>query len=229
MTFRLATAAALAALTFVAACGEDSDSNNVTGTTGITSTVRFVNATGNSNINVANNGTVSSGNSNLAFGGSSSCMNVNTTTPNLTFTNASTNAAITGFAPSFTSGENFTVVAFTDASGATQFTTLNNAFTPTSGQAGLQIFNAANGSGNIVALGNGTALGSGAGVGFGTSGSFMSVPAGTSALTFNTGTGTSTVANAGNLTFNAGQNYTLLVGPAATGTTTLRTTLIGGC
>jgi len=105
----------------------------------------------------------------------------------------------------------------------------NSGFTANTGQAGLRIVNAASGSGNLVALGGGTALGTGTGVGFGSAGSFMNVNAGSQAVTFNTGTGTSTAANAGTLSFVAGQNYTLVVAPAATGSTTLRTFLVSGC
>ena len=105
----------------------------------------------------------------------------------------------------------------------------NSGFTANSGQAGLRIINAASGSGNLVALGGGTALGTGTGVGFGTAGSFMNVNAGSQAITFNTGTGTSTAANAGTLNFTSGQNYTLVVAPAATGSTALRTFLVSGC
>jgi hypothetical protein len=112
----------------------------------------------------------------------------------------------------------------------TQFITLDNAgFTPTSGQAGLRVFNAASTIGSIVALNNGTALGTGTGVSYGNAGAFMNVPTGSQTITFNTGTGTTTIANTGSLSFTAGQNYTLVVAPAATGSNTLRTFMVAGC
>jgi hypothetical protein len=229
MNTRILSLVLVTPIVLATACGDDiNDDNTVTGTTN-TATVRFVNATGNSNLSVANNGVVATGNGNLAFGAGSSCMVVNTTSPNLTFTNATTGATISGFTPVFTSGGNNTVVAFTDANGNTQFATLDNTFTPTSGSAGLRIFNAANGSGSVVVNGNGTALGTGSGVAFGTNGSFFSVPAGTQTITFNTGTGTNTIANVGSMTFTAGQNQTLILAPAATGSTTLRTFTTNGC
>jgi hypothetical protein len=215
----------LAPLIVATAC---SDNDNDTGTLN-NATVRFVNATGNSNISVANNGVVGTGNNALGFGGGSSCMTVDATTPNLSFTNSGTNAAIGGFTPAFASGGNYTVVAYTGANGTTQFATLNNAFTPASGQTGLRVFNAASGTGNLVINGNGTALGTGTGVGFGTGGSFFSAPAGSQTITFNTGAGTSTVANGGAMSFTAGQNNTVVVGPAATGSTPLRVFSATGC
>jgi hypothetical protein len=224
-----AIAALLPLLILAGACDDNDD--DVTGIgNNNTATVRFINAT-NTNIDVSNGGTVGTGNSNLGFGVSSSCMTVNTSGTDLQFRTAGTTTAISGFTPNFTTGGNYTVIAYpgTGTTG-TQFVTFNNAgFTPNTGQAGLRIVNAASGTGSLVALGNGTAMGGGTGVPFGTAGSFMSVNAGTQAVTFNTGTGTSTVANAGNLTFTAGQNYTLVVAPATTGSAALRTFLVTGC
>src|SRR3569833_1524235 len=225
MHYRFLTYCALASLAALAACddeGEITSPNN-------TATVRFVNATGNSNISIAQNGTIGTGNSALGFGGGSSSLTVNTSSPSLAFTNSGTGTAINGFTPSFTSGGNYTVVAYTDASGNTQFATLNNAFSPASGQAGLRVFNASSGSGNVGLNSNGTALNSGSTTAFGTSGQFFSTAAGTSAYTFNTGTGTTTIANAGNQTLNAGQNPTAIIGPAATGATAMRAFFTTGC
>jgi hypothetical protein len=206
------------------ACG---DSVEFTGPGPSNTTVRFINAT-NSNIDVSTGGSVGTGNGNIGFGGNSTCMTVNNSQPGIVFNQAGTSTAIAGFTPTFAAGGNYSVVAFTNA-GTTQFVTVDNAgFTPTTGQAGLRIFNAASGSGNIVALANGTALGT-VGVAFGTAGPFVNVTAGLQPITFNTGAGTATVANAGTLNFTAGQNYTLIVAPAATGSTTLRTFLVSGC
>jgi hypothetical protein len=225
MQFRLLTLCALASAVLIAGCDDEDDISSPN----TTATVRFVNATGNSNISVAQNGTVGTGNSALGFGSGSSCMTVNSGTPNLTFTNSSTGASISGFTPNFSSNGNYTVVAYTDASGNTQFTTLNNSFTASSGQSGLRVFNAASGSGNVVLNGNGSALNGGSTTAFGNAGSFFSTPAGTSTYTFNTGTGTSTIATAGSQTLNAGQNSTAIIGPAATGSTTMRAFFSTGC
>ena len=206
------------------ACG---DSIEFTGPGPTNTTVRFINAT-NSSIDVRTGGAVGTGNGNIGFGGNSSCMTVNNSQPGIVFNQAGTNTAIAGFTPAFVAGGNYSVIAFTNGT-TTQFVTIDNAgFTPTAGQAGLRIFNAASGSGNIVALANGTALGT-AGVGVVTASPFINVTAGLQAITFNTGAGTATIANAGTLNFTAGQNYTLIVAPAAAGSTTLRTFLVSGC
>ena len=229
MVQRSHTLAVLIPLFVLAACGDSN--NNVTGTSN-TATVRFVNETGSS-IDATNGGTVGSGNGNIAFGGNSTCMAVNTSGSSgsgLGFNTAGTSTSIPGFTQNFASGGNYTVVAYPSSSGTTQFATLDNSgFTANSGQSGLRIFNGASGSGNLVALGNGSAFGTGTGVGYGTAGSFMNVNSGSQAVTFNTGTGTSTAANAGTLNFTAGQNYTLFVAPAASGSTALRTFLVAGC
>jgi len=227
-----AIAALLPLLILAGACDDNNDDVTGVGNNNNTATVRFINAT-NSTIDVSNGGTVGTGNGSLGFGVSSSCMTVNTTGTGLQFNQGGTSTAIPGFTPNFTSGGNYTVIAYpgTGTTG-TQFVTFNNAgFTPNTGQAGLRVVNAASGSGNLFALGNGSVLGGATtGVGFGTVGNFMSVNAGTQAITFNTGTGTATVpSNAGNMTFTAGQNYTLVIAPAATGSTTLRTFLVTGC
>lgn len=225
-SMRVISLAALVPFVFLAACGSTNDDSGIN--TGTSATVDFVNATG-SNISVSNNGVVAAGNGNLVMGASSSCMDVNPSTNALAFTNGVTNDTISGFTPDFLAGSHYTVIAYTDASGNTRFTTINDAFTPTTGMAGVRVFNAASGSGNVVVLGNGTALGTGTGVAFANTGDSFSVPAGTEAVTWNTGTGTATIADAGNLSFTAGQNYVLVLTPAATGSTTLGSYLIPSC
>ena len=224
MMYRSLAFAALVPLVALAACGDDDDTTGLTST----ATVRFINAT-NTTIDVTNSGIVSTGNGNLAFGANSTCMTVSTTGTGLIFTQAGTTTAITGFTPSFNANGNFTVIAYTTSTG-TAFVTLDNSgFTPTTGQAGLRVFNAASGSGSIVAVSGTTVLGTGTGVPFGTGGGFISVPSGSTPIAFNTGAGTATVANAGTLNLTAGQNYTLIVAPAAAGSTALRTFLVTGC
>ncbi len=58
---------------------------------------------------------------------------------------------------------------------------------------------------------------------------FFSMPAGSQAITFNTGANTSTVGAANNVNVTAGQNYTLIVRPPASGSAALQTTLVTGC
>jgi len=155
-------------------------------------------------------------------------MTANTTSPNLTFTNSTTGTAIP-FTSSFAANGNYTVVAYTDAAGNTQFTTLDNAFTPATNQSGLRSFNAASGSGNVVLNAAGTPLNGGAATAFPNAGAFFSTPAGTATYTFNTGTGTTTLATVTSQTLTAGQNSTAILGPGATGTAARRAFFTTGC
>ena len=226
MSHRSRAIIALFPLFAIAACG--SDDTEIAGINAGNATVRFINAT-NSSIDVSNGGTVASGNGNIAFGGNSSCMTVNTSGTGLVFNQPGTTTAIPGFTQSLASGGNYSVIAYPSSTGTQFIAVSNGGFTPTSGQAGVRIFNAASTIGSIVALNNGTALGTGTGVSYGTAGGFMNVPSGSQTITFNTGTGTTTIATTAALNFTAGQNYTLVVAPAATGSNTLRTFLVAGC
>lgn len=217
---------ALASVAFAGACSDDSDTVTPTNL----ATVRFVNATAGDNITITNNGITDQNNTALAFGGGSTCLDVNTVNPSLAFTNAATGATIGTFAPAFTTNGNYTVVAYTAADGSTQFATLDNSFTPVSGQSGLRIFNAANGSGNVEVLSNGVVVGTnGAVVGFPTSSTFMSVPTGAQVFSFDTGTGTTAFGTTNSVTLDAGQNSTVILGPAIAGTTNMRAFVTTGC
>ena len=226
MRFRTLTRCALASLAVLAAC-DNNDFNNLIIANG-TALVRFVNAT-NTTISLSNAGVVGAGNAALAFGQSSACITVNTANPALIFTNSGNGVAIAGFNPAFASNGSFTIVAFTDANGNTQFATLNNAFTPATGQAGLRVFNAASGSGNVVLNSGGSALNGGEATAFGNSGTFFGVPTGSSTFTFNTGNGTPILASTGAVTLNVGPNSTAILGPAASGTAPLRAFVSTGC
>lgn len=216
---------ALASLAVLGACGDDVD--NVTVPTN-TATVRFINAT-NSTIAVANNGSTDALNSGLVFGNGSTCLTVNSATPTLGFTNTGTSTAISGFTPSFATGGNYTVVAYTDANGNTQFTTLDNSFTPVSGQSGLRVFNAAPGSGDVMLLSNGTSLNNGLSTSFGNSSLFFSTPSGAQTFTFNTTADSTQMGSSGAVTLTPGQNSVVVLGPAASGSTTLRSFVATGC
>jgi hypothetical protein len=191
-------------------------------------TVRFVNAT-DVPITVANGGLVDTFNISLGFGRQSGCFLVDlssgTTVP-LTFTNATTGTVITGFDIALAVGSNVTIVAFADTTGVVQFAALTNRFSPAAGNAGLRFFNAAQPAGALIMQGNGIALTPF--IGFGAPSAFANVLGGLTAVTFTNGT--STVLDAGTMTFTAGQNSTIVVGPAAGGATTpLRFFTTTGC
>jgi hypothetical protein len=218
---------ALCALVFVGACDDD----DPTGTTD-NATVRFVNLTG-TNLNFRVDGTSPAGFSNVAFGGTATCTTVEADDPDISFTTVA-GTAVPGFTTTLTAGGNYTIIAYPGAGGTTQFLTVPNTFTPTSGQAGLRVVNLASGTGpfDVYVTAPGAALGTASttGVSFGNAtSSFFSVPSGSRQIRI-TNAGSQTVTlDAGNLNFTAGQNAILFVAPPATGSTTLRTQLITGC
>jgi hypothetical protein len=195
--------------------------------------VRLINAT-SSALNFLQNGTALTGGSSIAFGAASSCSSVNATTPLLTVTQGSSTTPLTGFTPTLSAGHSFSIVAYPTAAGGVAFATLDNTFTPTSGQAGLRVFNATGGATGYdvfvtapaAALGTPTftnvlnAAGS----------AFASVLAGSPQQIRLTATGTTNnPIDLGNQTFTAGQNATFVIAPPASGSTTLRSFLIPGC
>lgn len=196
-------------------------------------TVRLVNAS-DSTLNLLQNAIALSGSSNLAFGASSSCSSVNALTPALTVTTAGSATPLTGFLPALTAGNSFSFVAYPIAAGGVQFATLSNVFTPTTGSAGLRVFNgtsAATGY-DVYVTAQGAALGTAtvANVAAGGSGSaFVNVPAGAQEIRVTSAGGTTALVDLTSQTFTAGQNYTLVIAPPASGSTTLRAFLVAGC
>jgi hypothetical protein len=213
----------------LAAC-DDTDKDTATGPFN-NATVRLLNAT-NTSLTVSNAGVVATGNNNINFGAGSSCMAVNTsgqTGTGLTFTQAGTTTPIS-FTPSFASGGNYTVVAYTNAAGGAQFAIIDNTgFTPAVGQAGLRVVNASSGTASLFPTSGATPLGASTGIASGTAGTFVSLAANNPSVTVNTGAGTSNIATAGPLTLVPGQNYTLVIGSPAAGSTSLRTFMLPTC
>lgn len=205
-----------------------------------TSLVRFVNAT-NSNIDVVLTGAVAT--PNLSFGGSTGCMILNTASPGLAFRLAGGTTDLAGFTPSFAANEKYHVVAVADAAGAITFVTIPSAFGATAPAAGIVGLNAVPGGGpfDLHVTAPSTALGTGtitnANLAFGVPSSFASVTlpvsgtATTAAMQFQfTNAGSTTVArNHGNSTLGVGGKSLAIVGPPATGSTALRSTVNGTC
>jgi hypothetical protein len=214
----------------LAACGDDDDATGVNN--GNTAIVRFVNATG-TNYDLALNGAVGTGNGNLGFGGSTSCLSLNAASPGLAVRNAGTTTNVAGFTPNFQSGGNYTVVAVPGANGTTQFVTLSGSNTPAAGQTGVRVLNAAQGFGNfdvyVTAPGGTLGAANATNVSTGNASSWFNVGSGTNQVRFATA-GTQNVAfNFGNQNFTAGQNATIVIAPPAAGSTTLRAFTIVGC
>jgi hypothetical protein len=199
-------------------------------------------ATVNANIRLANatasaldfvQGTAAvTGGSNLAFGTSSACASVNAATPNLSVRTTGTTTALPGYAPTLQAGTSFTSIAYPSGANVA-FVTLTNTFTPTAGQAGLRVFN---GSGFPAAF-DVFVTTSGAPLGTATlsnvlnagNSAFVSVPAGSQQIRL-TATGLTVVLlDMGAQTLTAGQNYTLVIAPPASGQTAPRAFLVTGC
>jgi len=136
---------ALAAGAALAACSSDSD--NPVATPNANTTVRFFNATSTLALDVARNGTVASGNGNIPFGTASPCMKVNDADPQLSIRATGTTSDLTGFIPSFSAGNTYTVLV-TGTATAPTFTTLDDQFTPAGANtAGVRIVNATSSAG----------------------------------------------------------------------------------
>ena len=210
-------------LVLAAACGDKV--NSVAGITTVHGAiVRFANAT-DTPINITNAGVIAD--TAIVFGDQSVCLSVSVTSNDgLAFTNVSNGTTLV-FAPSFTVGGQFTVIAFSDASGAIRFATLNSAFTPPVGDAGLRMFNAVSSIPSATVLINAVPIDGAAA--FGSTNQFRSITSGTATVAFENDDGTVLFLDDGTITFTAGQSQTIVLGPAAPGETSLRAFLVNGC
>jgi len=211
------------------ACDDDDD---ITGLSSNNATVQFINATALS-LDIAQGGTVATGNGALSYGTTSRCIATDATNANLAVRQTGTSTALAGFTPTFLAGGNYSVIAYSGAGATTVFATISNAFTATSGQGGLRVFNAA-GAGTSYDVYVGAAGGASTtlmanNVSFGSGSSYFNVAAGTAQQVRITNAGSQAVVlDAGSRTFVAGQNVTLVIAPAAAGTTP-RAFFVTGC
>ena len=225
----LALALAAASVTIVA-CDDDGD---ITGLNANTATVQFINATALS-LDIAQSGTVATGNGALSYGTASACITADASNSNLAVRQTGTSTQLAGFAPSFLAGGNYSVIVYSGAGATTQFATVSNAFTPTAGQGGLRIFNAA-GAGTSYDIYIGPAGGSATtllanNIGSGSGSSYFNVAAGSAQQLRITNAGSQTVVlDVGNRTFTAGQNVTLVISPPFTGSPVPRAFYVTGC
>jgi hypothetical protein len=209
MTTRSLALAALLPLALVAACNSDS----VYISSNPNAVIRFVNAT-NGILDASNAGVVLPDNSNLGYGGSTSCLTVSPSSPKLVIQETATAKAIV-FTPRFEAGRQYTVIAYPSSTGTTQIASIDDTFRVATGQSAVNVFNGAPGSGGLVGHVTGATLGSG--VAYGTAGSFTNIPSGKQAVSFTSGTTSASVLDA-SLTFYGGVRSTVIVTPAATGT-----------
>jgi hypothetical protein len=228
---------ALATATTLVACSDD-DNDNPVGTGNNNTTVRIFNAlSGGTNIDVAQNGTVGTGNSNVAFGAASSCTKVNNSNPQLTIRPANSSTSLTGFSPSFESGKTYTVLV-TGTQAAPVFTVLTDDFqAPSTGNAGVRIVNAttsATAGAGIwdIYINPGTTLGTPAAtaVGRNTPTTYLTVPAGQANTIRLTNSGsTATLQNLTVPSLTSGTVTTIVVTDAASGSTQLQTFTLPAC
>ena len=140
MSFRSFRALALLCCATLAACG---DGSGILGSAGSTEAarVRFVNASA-SPLDLAVNGTVPATNANISPGSSVGCFAVpDPTVPGLSVRQSGSTTDLGGFAPLFSSGGRYTVVAYPGPSGLIQFAGIPNASIPISGRSALRVFN----------------------------------------------------------------------------------------
>ena len=227
---------ALASAAVLVACSDDDDDSTGPGNTDNT-TVRVFNATtGSLALDVAENGTVATGNSNIAFGAASSCTGVNSANPQLSIRSAGSTTSLTGFSPSFSANKTYTVLV-TGTQAAPVFTTLDDAFTSPGTSAAIRVINATSaattGAGNWdIYVNPGTTLGTPNASAIGRTGAsnYLTVPAAQANTIRLTNTGqTATVQNITVPAIPAGSVATVVVGDAATGSTTLQSFNLLAC
>jgi hypothetical protein len=194
--------------------------------------VRFVNAT-SLTFYLLMNGIVPAGNGSLAFGGTTSCQSVTALAPNLAVRVTGTTNNLQTFAPVFSAGRSYLVVATTGSNNLPAFLTLEGTFTPQTGQAGLRIANTTasdvrydvyvTAPGGALASPIVTALASG----FVTN--FMNVPVGARQIRLTQSPSAIVALDVGTVNFTAGQTWTLVIGEPRAGTTALRPALVAAC
>lgn len=219
LSFRaFARSCCVAAAAAVAACGGTGSGLLAVAGSADAATVRFVNATATP-LDLATGGTVPATHANIASGQGVACFSVpDPTVSGLSVRLAGTSADLAGFAPTFSGGGRFTVVAYPGTAGAVQFVTIPTAATPAAGRSLLRVFDGATTLGQVdlylstpgAALGIPTVSGLGAGL---TSGALDVAAGATQVRLTNTAT-TTVVLDAGSQVLEAGKSYTLIVSSA---------------
>jgi len=238
ITARITTAIlALASVAVISACSENDDDSPL-GLANDNTTVRFVNAlSGGTNLDIAENGTVGAGNSNIPYGSASACTRVNDANPQLAVRTASSTTSLPGFTPSFAAGGTYTVLV-TGTAASPVFTTLNDQFTaPSAGNAAVRVINATTsattGAGNWdIYVNPGTPLGTPAATALGRNNAsqYLTVLAGqvTTIRLTNAGS-TTTLQNISVPILSSGTVTSIVVGDAAVGSTQLQVFALPAC
>jgi len=240
---------ALVLLTSLSALGADCDTTTGPRRLGVAGTIpansdtlnvariRFVNATTTTVFDVAQGGVIDTGNGVLRFGMSSRCVTVVASSPVLDVRQTGTNVTFPGFNLTLQGAGRYTIIAFTDVTGATQFITLfNNVFVPVSGQIGFSAFNAvSNGIAYDVWV---TAPNApltattpvAAAVLGGVNSGFVGVDVTTpKQIRITTANSTTVVLDLGTVTFVSDVNTILVIAPPLPGSNVIRAFLVAGC
>ena len=205
---------------------------SVTNAANVVATVALVNAT-DATLNLLQSGTVLANGSAIPFGGVSSCTTVLAANPMLTVTQGSSTTALAGFTPTLAAGTSYEIIAYPTASAGTAFATLTNTFTPANGLTGLRVFNATTSSTGFdvyltplaPVLGAATVTN----VAAGAISSWVSVGPGNPPVRITSTGSTTVVLDLGTQALIAGKDMTLVIAPAAAGSTTPRAFLVTGC
>jgi hypothetical protein len=198
--------------------------------------IRFVNATATSAFDVVQGGIISTGNTALGFGMSSKCVTVAAQSPVLDVRATGTSVTVPGFNLTLQGAGRYTIVAFTDVTGATRFVTLFNSFSTLNGQSGFTVFNAVS-TGiayDVYVTPPGVPLSTttpvAAAVLGGVNSPFVGVDATTQQqIRITTANAQTVVLDLGNVTFVPDVNTVLVIAPPLPGTSTLRAFLVAGC
>jgi hypothetical protein len=240
---------ALVLFTSLSALGADCDSATrplrlgVAGTVpGVNDTlnvaqIRFVNATTTTVFDILHDGILDTSNSVLRFGMVSNCVTVVASSP--VFDVRQTGAFVTfpGFNLTLQGAGRYTIIAFTDVTGATRFITIfNSVFLPVEGQIGFSAFNAvSNGIAYDVWVTTPNApltatTPVAAGVLGGVNSPFIGVDATTpKQVRITPANSTTVVLDLGTVTFLQGVNTILVIAPPLPGTNIVRAFIVPGC
>jgi hypothetical protein len=199
--------------------------------------IRFVNATASTVFDVAQNGIIDTGNGVLRFGMVSKCVTVVASAPILDVRQTGTNVTFPGFNLTLQGAGRYTIIAFTDVTGATRFITIfDNVFTPLSGQIGFAAFNAvSNGVAYDVWVTTPntpltTTTPVAAAVLGGVNSGFIGVDATTvKQIRITTANSTIVALDLGTVTFIQGVNTILVIAPPLPGSNVIRAFLAAGC
>jgi hypothetical protein len=199
--------------------------------------IRFVNATATTVFDIAQGGVIDTGNGSLGFGMSSRCVTVVASSPILDVRQTGTSVTFPGFNLTLQGAGRYTIIAFTDVTGATQFITIfNNVFIPLSGQIGFSVFNGvSNGIAYDVYVTTPNApltatTPVAAAVLGGVNSGFVGVDVTTvKQIRITTANSTTVVLDLGNVTFISDVNTILVIAPPLRGTNVIRAFLVAGC